>query len=170
MVSADWSASQEAWTPDMMRKAASLLGEKERGERVMRGWEDARLLTLSAKKRPGCQVGVGVIRFCDEMAARAYVGLAVDLQRKSDELLNGACADGRRVTESRSSSVRLQGADEVARTDKRIQLGTSKGTLPVSQLWARDGNYVIEFTWNGISADMAWTQRVLDIILANDPL
>lgn len=165
---AEWNAAQEAWTPAMLRKAAVLLGEAERGERIARAWLDARSLTLSAKARPGCQIAVGVIRFQDAAAARAYVGLAVDLQRTQDEVLTAACADGRRIVESRSQAVQLRGVDEAARGDKRLQREASGPSATMCQIWVRKGDRVVEFTWNGLSADTAWAQRALDFILAAD--
>jgi hypothetical protein len=162
---ADWTPAQQPWTPDMIRQSATLLGVRERGERVARDWQDGRSLMWSGKDRPGCQVGVGLIRFQDAAGARAYVGLAADLQRKQDELLNAPCAEGRRVIESHSSAVQLRGADEAALCDKRVQFGAGGEPVAISQLWARAGNQVVEFTWNGVPANTAWAQQMLDAIL-----
>jgi hypothetical protein len=161
-----WTASQQPWTPEMIRQAANMLGVRERGERVAHDWQDGRSLLWSSKNQPGCQVGVGLIRFQDAAGARAYVGLAVDLQRKQDELLNAPCAEGRRVRESHSSAIQLQGADEAALADKQVQFGGGE-PIAVSQIWVRARNRVIEFTFNGVDANMSWAQQMLDKILEN---
>jgi hypothetical protein len=145
----------------MLQKAATLVGEEKRGEQVARSWEDARSLTWTAKSRPECLAGVAITRFRDAAAAHAYIGLAVDLQRKQDALLN---RDGNRVMESRSSDTPLQGADETARCDRKLQFPGSNSAVTVSQMWVRAGNQVVEFTWNGIAPDMVWAQRVFDAI------
>jgi hypothetical protein len=159
--SVEWTMSQQTWTPAMLQKAATLLGEQKRGEQVARGWEEGRALTWTAKRRPDCQSGMAIIQFRDVADARAYLGLAVDLQRKQDELLSG---DGNHVIDSRSSNSPLRGADETARCDRRLQLPGSDAAVSVSQVWARAGNRVVEFTWNGIAPDMEWAQRVFDVI------
>ena len=164
MPSSDWNSSQEDWTPTMLRKAAALLGQAERGDRVAERWVAGRSLTWTSKSRPGRQVAVGIIHFQDSAAARAYVGLAVDLQRKQDELLNAACADGRRVVESRSLSVHLKGVDQAARSEKRLQRDANGPRTTLSQIWARQDNRVIEFTWKGMDADLNWAQRVVQLI------
>src|SRR5262249_44900866 len=133
--------------------------------RVARDWQDGRSLLWSSKNRPGCQVGVGLIRFEDAAGARAYVALAVDLQRKQDELLNAPCAQGRRVCESHSSPIQLQGADEAALCDKQVQFGGGGDPLSVGQLWVRAGNRVVEFTFNGLPSNTTWAQQMLDKIL-----
>jgi hypothetical protein len=163
--SAEWNVSQQAWTPAMLQKAAALLGEQERGKQVARGWKDGRALTWTAKNRPNCQVGMAIIRFRDVADARAYLGLAIDLQRKQDELLNG---DGNRVLDSRSSAGLLRGAEETARCDRRLQLPGNATSVSVTQVWARAGHHIIELTWNGIAPDMEWAQRVFDLI-GNSP-
>jgi hypothetical protein len=159
-----WIPSQQAWTPDMIRQAAKLLGMAERGDRVARDWQDGRSVMWSSKTRPGCQVGVGLIRFQDAAAARAYVALAADLQRKQDELTNAACAQGRRVLESHSSTIELRGADETAVCTKQVQFGGGD-PIEMSQLWARAGSRVVEFTFTGMPASPAWAQQMLDKIL-----
>lgn len=159
--SAEWSTSQQTWTPVMLQKAAALLGEVKRGEQAARGWQDGRVLTWTAKDRPDCQVAVAIIRFHDAADARAYLGLAVDLQRKQDELLG---SDGNRVIDSRSSASPMHGAEETARCDRRLQLPGGTATLTVGQMWARTGNRVVEYTWNGIAPDIEWAQRVFDVI------
>jgi hypothetical protein len=160
----DWNCSQEEWTPVMLRKAAALLGQAERGERVADCWVAGRSLTWTAKSQPGRQVAVGMIRFQNAAAARAYMGLAVDLQRKQDELLNAACADGRRVVESRSLSVQLKGVDEAARAERRLQREADGPTTTLSQVWARQNNFIVEFTWTGLDADLTWAQRVVELV------
>jgi hypothetical protein len=164
-----WSVTQQAWTPDMLRQAAALLGEKERGEKIANAWSEGRSLTWTARNAPSRQLAVGLICFRDAVAAKSYLGLAVDLQRKRDEITNAACADCGRVIESRSSTVALRGADETARSEKKIASREKGATTEICQLWVRTGNRVVEFTWTGVRADMAWTQRVLDLILSSMP-
>lgn len=165
---AGWTGAQQPWTPAMVRQAAALLGQKERGERVAAGWDDGRTLVWTAKDSPGRQVAVGIVRFQDEATSRAYFGLAVDLQRKQDELLSAACADGRRVLESRPSAVSIAGTDEAARSDKQLQLAKDGPPVCVSQMWVRAGNRVVEITWNGVTGDNAWAERVVREVLAGD--
>jgi hypothetical protein len=159
-----WQAEQQPWTPGMFRQVADMLGEGRRAEGVLRGWDAGRSLVWSARANPGRQVALGVLRFQDAAAARAYYGLAVDMQRKQDDLLNSACAGRRAVVESHAEALRLSGADEAVRADKKVQLG---GGEPVSSIhvWARAGERVVEFTWHGVPADPDWAQRVLDGLL-----
>jgi hypothetical protein len=166
---ADWSCSQEEWTPIMLRKAATLLGQAERGERVADRWVTGRALTWTGRAQSARQVALGVIRFTDAGAARAYIGLAVDLQRKQDELLNAACADGRRVVESRSLTVQLKGVDEAAGADKKLQREANGPTTTLTQVWVRQGNRIIELTWTGMEANLAWAQRVVELLPAKNP-
>jgi hypothetical protein len=160
--SADWQAAQQPWTAAMLREAAGMLGEGQRGEKVSQGWDAGRLLVWSARANPGHQVSVGVIRFQDAAAARAYYGLAVDLQRKQDELLSGA---GRRPVESHTEALHLTGADEALRADKKVRLTDNGAPLSVTQMWARIGERVVEFSWHGVPGDTDWAQRVLDAVL-----
>jgi hypothetical protein len=165
LAAADWQATQQAWTPAMFRQAAGMLGEERRAERVVQGWDAGRSLVWSARDNPARQVALGVVRFQDAAAARAYYGLAVDLQRKLDELLNAACAGRRAVLESRSQALRLHGADEAVRADKKVQFGEKGEAVSVTQVWARAGERVAEFSWHGVPGDADWAQRVLDVVL-----
>jgi hypothetical protein len=159
---ADWQAAQQPWTAAMLREAAAWLGEGQRAEKVAQGWNDGRLLVWSARANPGRQVAVGLVRFQDEAAARAYYGLAADLQRKQDELLAAA---GRRPVESHVKALRLNGADEAMRADKTVHLQGQGEGLSITQVWARVGERVVEFTWRGVPGDADWAQRVLDAVL-----
>jgi hypothetical protein len=158
-----WTAAQQPWTPDMLRQAGAILGEKERVERVLGKWEEGRSLVWWRKSDgaagPGQQVAVGVVCFQDDAGARAYLGLAADLQRKQDELLGG-CPGGGRVLESRSRPVQVRGADEAAAAEKRLQLAPGTEPVAVSQVWVRTGARVLEFTWYGVPADLGWAERV----------
>jgi hypothetical protein len=163
---AEWTSGNEEWTPIMLRKAAALLGESNRGDGVADRWVAGRSLTWTGKAQPARQVAAGVIGFADAGAARTYIGLAVDLQRKQDELLNTACADGRRVVESRSLTVQLKGVDEAAGANKKLQREANGPTTTLTQVWVRQGNRIIELTWTGMEADLAWAQRVVDSLAA----
>jgi hypothetical protein len=153
----EWRAAQQPWTPEMFRDVAGMLGEGQRAEKVLQGWDAGRSLVWSARANPGRQVALGVLRFQDAAAARAYYGLAVDLQRKQDELLN--------VTGSRAEALRLNGADEAVRTEKKLRAGDHGGQLTVAQVRARAGERVVEFSWYGVPDDAAWAQRLLDALL-----
>jgi hypothetical protein len=157
----NWQAAQQPWTPEMFRDVAGMLGEGQRAEKVLRGWDAGRSLVWAARANPGRQVALGVLRFQDAAAARAYYGLAVDLQRKQDEMLNGAAV----VTGSRAEAVRLNGADEAVRTEKKLRVGDNGVPLTVAQVRARAGDRVIEFSWYGVPDDPAWAQRLLDALL-----
>jgi hypothetical protein len=157
-----WTAAQQPWTPDMLRQAGTILGQKERVERILGKWEEGRSLVWSrnaAGGGAGQQVALGVVCFQDAAGAGAYLGLAADLLRKQDELLGG-CPGGGRVVESRSRSVQVRGADEAAAAEKRLQLAQGSEPVPVSQVWVRTGPRVLEFTWYGVPADLSWVERV----------
>jgi hypothetical protein len=160
---ADWQAAQQPWTAAMLREAGGMLGEAQRADKVAQGWDAGRLLLWSARANPAHQVTVGVLRFQDAAAARAYYGLAVDLQRKQDELLGKA--GGGRSVESHTEALRLNGADEAMRADKTVRLGDKGEALNITQVWARAGERVVEFSWRGVHGDADWAQRVFDTIL-----
>jgi hypothetical protein len=157
----EWSAVQQPWTPEMFRDVAGMLGEGQRAEKVLRGWDAGRSLVWSARANPGRQVALGVLRFQDAAAARAYYGLAVDLQRKQDEALKGTAA----VVESRAEALRLNGTDEAVRAERKLRVGDNGAQVTVSQVWARAGERVVEFSWHGVPCDTAWAQRLLDTLL-----
>jgi hypothetical protein len=157
---AGWSVQPQPWTPDMVRQAATLFRERERAEGVVSRWEEGRGLLWTGKNNPACQVGIGVIRFHDAAAAQAYCGLSADLHRKQDEMLGGG-----RVLESRARAVTLQGADEAACTEKRLQLAAEAGPVAINEVCARRGETVFQFTWTGLPADTRWAERVLQAFL-----
>lgn len=162
---ADWQAVQQPWTPAMFRQVAGMLGEGPRAERVVRGWDAGRSLVWSARDNPARQVALGVVRFQDTAAARAYYGLAVDLQRKQDELLGAACAGRRGLLESRSQALRLSGADEAVCSKRKMHVGDKGEPVTITQVWAWAGERVVEFSWHGVPGDAGWAQRVLDALL-----
>src|SRR5262249_41957317 len=145
------------------REAAGILGEVQRAEKLAQAWDAGRLLVWSARANPGHQVALGLLRFQDAAAARAYCGLAADLQRKQDELLSGP--GGRYPVESRTQGLRLTGADEAVRVDKKVRLSDKGEPLTITQVWARAGERVVEFSWHGVPADADWAQHVLDTVL-----
>jgi hypothetical protein len=162
---ADWQAMQQPWTPEMLTEVAASLGEGRRAESVARGWDAGRTLVWSNRSNLGQQVGLGVLRFQDATAARAYLGLAADLQRKQDEMLNAACANRRCMQESHAEALHLNGADEAMRVQKKVGLGDKGESMSITQVWARAGERVVEFTWYGVPGDADWAQRVLDVLL-----
>jgi hypothetical protein len=161
----EWQAVQQPWTAAMFAEVAGMLSEQGRAEKVMQGWDAGRSLVWSHRAEPNRQVAVGVLRFVDTAAARAYVGLAVDLQRKQDELLNAACAGRGGVLDSRSESLHLNRADEAVRAVKKVRLSDKTDAVSMTQVWVRAGERVVEFTWQGVPADTEWAQRVLDVVL-----
>jgi hypothetical protein len=162
---ADWQAAQQPWTPAMFRQVADLLGEGRRAEKVVQGWDVGRSLVWSARANPGRQVALGVLRFQDATAARAYYGLAADLQRKQDDLLNAACAGRVAVLASRAEALHLNGADEAVRCDKTVRHGDRGEAVTVTRLWVRAGERVVEFSWHGVACEADWAQRTLDALL-----
>ncbi len=161
----EWRAAQQPWTPGMLKQVAALLGEQQRVEKVAEGWDAGRLLMWSSREHPGRQVTLGLLRFQDAAAARAYYGLALDLQRKQDELLSAACATRACVVESRTEVLHLVGADEAMRAEKRVRVGEHAEPTTITLVWARAGERVVEFSWHGQPCDTAWAQRMLDLIL-----
>ena len=161
----EWQAMQQPWTADMFRDVAGMLGEGQRAEKVVRGWDAGRLLVWSARANPGRHVALGVLRFQDAAAARGYYGLAVDLQRKQDELLNAACAGRPAVLDSHAEALRLNGADEAVRSEKKVRLGDKGEPVTITQVWARAGERVVEFSWHGVAGDATWAQHLLDAVL-----
>jgi hypothetical protein len=165
LAAAEWHAAQQPWTPAMFKQVAALLGDEQRAEKVTAGWDAGRLLVWSSRGNLGQQVTLGLLRFQDAAAARAYYGFAVDLQRKQDELLSAACAARGCVVESRNESLRLAGADEAMRAEKKVRTGDKGEPLSITQVWVRTGERVVEFSWRGVPGDAAWAQRLLDQIL-----
>lgn len=164
-----WTAALQSWTPEMVRQVAGLLGEKERTEHVLRSWDEAHSLIWSARDDPSHQVAVGIVRFVDAASARAYQGLAIDLQRRQDELLgSGRGGTCKLVGSPTSSTLRMAGAEEAVRLDKCLQIttGGSEATWTVSELLVRTGNLVIEFSWQVTQADQVWAERILADIQA----
>jgi hypothetical protein len=158
LASDQWGAVQQPWSPRMVLQVAELLGARDRSEKVLKNWEEGRSLVWMHKSNPLRQVAVGVMRFADPATARSYHGLAIDLQRKQDELIAARCAGTRMVLSSRSQTVPLSGADEAVLTDKQYQVGSE--LLPVSTLLVRSGSQVIEFSWHGLGGDVAWAERI----------
>jgi len=161
----EWQAVQQPRTAAMFAEVAGMLSEQRRAEKVLQGWDAGRSLVWSHRAEPNRQVAVGVLRFVDTAAARAYVGLAVDLQRKQDELLHAACAGRGGVLDSRSESLHLDGADEAVSAVKKVRLSDKTDAVSMTQVWVRAGERVVEFTWQGVPGDTDWAQRVLDILL-----
>lgn len=164
---AQWTATQQPWTPEMVRQVAALFGERERTEHVLRAWDEARSLVWSGRDNPRQQVAVGVVRFVDAAGARAYQGLAIDLQRKQDEFIgSGKSGTCKLVGAPTSTTLPLAGAEEAVRLDKTLQVatGSSDATWTISELLVRSGNLMIEFSWQGTPPDPTWAERVLATI------
>jgi hypothetical protein len=162
---AAWQASEQPWSPAMLRQIAALLGLAERAEKVAATWSEGRSLVWTARANPGQQVALSVVRHEHAAGARAYFGFANDLQRKRDELSGAPCVGSLKVLEARCTAVSLPGVEEAVRFDKRIQFGTGS-PVPASVVLARAGDLVIECSWHGLSADAAWTERVVTAVLS----
>jgi hypothetical protein len=163
---ADWTATQQSWSPAMIRQVAELFGEKERAEKIMALWDEGRSLVWTCKKAPGRQVALSVVRFESAEGARSYFGLALDLQRKRDAMVGNSCTAGMQVIESRSADLALRRADQAVRSDKKIQFSSPKTSIPVCTVLARFGNLVLECTWHGLEGDMPWAEKVVDAFFA----
>jgi hypothetical protein len=184
-----WDTVQQPWTVAMIEQTANLLletairsdhaamvenkrqnntpaamDEWTRSERATKGWEAGRSLTWSDRDDPGRRVTVGIVRFSDEESAKAYYGMAVDLQRKQDELLVAPTGGARpTLLETKSSAASLTGFEEATRADRKVQLG-ERSTLAVTQFLARTDNRVIELTFHGVPADDDWGRRIFESI------
>lgn len=154
-----WKAEQYPWTPAMLRNAAGLLGERERAEKILERWQDGHSLVWHNRTDPGRQTALGVLRFKDANGARAYYGLAADLQRKQDEKIRGGCGTDRCVLDSRCRAVTVTGSDEAFCVERRWQVAGGPA-VSVCQLWVRTGLRVLEFSWSGGPADLPWAERV----------
>jgi hypothetical protein len=158
---ADWSATQQSWTRSMVSQVADLVGERGHAEKVLERWLEGRSLVWTLKSNPGRQVALSLATFQSPAAARAYFNFIQDLQRKRDEISNGAGALPGRVLESRRRAVRLPGMEEAVENDKTIQLA---GATPVGVLLARGGVTVVEITWYGNRADLGWAESALKLL------
>src|SRR5262249_31943395 len=160
-----WEASQQTWTPAMARQVAALLNLTERAEKVAATWGEGRSLVCTAKVQPRQQVALSVVRHETAAGARAYYGLANDLQRKRDEMSGMPCIGSLKVLEARCTGAQLPGAEEAVRFDKRLQFGAG-APVPASVLLVRTGDLVIECSWHGLPADAAWAERVVAAVLS----
>lgn len=161
---AQWRAEQQPWSKLMVAQVATMLEQRERADAVLRAWSDGRLLVWFSRTRPGQQVAVGVVRCLDAAGARAYFGLAVDLQRKQDEKLSAGLGPYRLLS-SRPLMMALEGAEEVSGFAKELQLPGGP-PLPVTSILARTGNLVIEISWHGLPADPRCNDRIARHLLA----
>lgn len=155
-----WTVEEQPWTPEMFRQAAGLLGERERAEKILQRWEDGHSLTWISKSDPMRQTALGLLRFKDGDGARAYTGLAADLQRKQDERIRGGCGADRCVLDSRCWAVTVNGADEAFCVARQWQPAPKAPTVKVWQMWVRSGNRVLEYSWVSGEGDVPWAERV----------
>jgi hypothetical protein len=163
-----WQAAPQPWSPDMVRQVAGLLGDRDRTEKVLAAWDEACSLVWTCRKDPAHQVAVSAVRFESPPAARAYFGLALDLQRSRDTLRGGTCTPSLSVLESRVAELTLRGADQAVRSDKRLRLGPGGSAIPVCTLLMRAGDLVLECSWQGLSGNPTWAERILAAFLAAD--
>jgi hypothetical protein len=155
-----WNAAPLPWTPAMVRQVAEVLGVTQRAEQVLRGWADGASLIWTAKRNPTCQVSAAGMRFTTPAGARAYAGLALDLQRKQDEWLVKSSSGLSQVLESRVQTITVKGAEEATRCDKRIRLAPDMPPVSVMIVWLRAGDLIVECSWRDVPADTAWAEKV----------
>jgi hypothetical protein len=153
----EWRASQQVLTPAMLTQVASLVGMKDRAERVLASWQDGRTLVWSHERDTGRHVAVSWLRFQTSSAARSYHELATDVQRKRDGQTGNFCGLSVRVIDSRFRPVTVLDAAEAILWERKLQ-GADAQQLPTSTLLARRGEDVIEITWFGVPANMAWAE------------
>src|SRR4051812_45165636 len=60
-----WQLDKQPWTSEMFRKAATLLGERERAEKILERWQDGHSLVWTSRGGPLLQTALGVLRFKD---------------------------------------------------------------------------------------------------------
>ena len=159
----DWSPSRQPWTAAMVRQVASAFGETDRAEPIVRFWEEGRLAVWTSATNPEHALAVGLIRFATPAAAKAYLGFHADLKRKQDEKL-GAGGGFPRLLSPQTKPVQVAGSDEAVWSDKRLQLTAASPPFPVTTLLVRAGTCVVEFTWHGMPADVAWAERALELL------
>jgi hypothetical protein len=165
---AEWLTSQQAFTPAMVAQVAALVGERERVERRLGGWQEGRSLVWGKKRNPAQQVALSLIRFDAPASARAYFTVALDLQRKHDALSNNpSCGLPVKIVESRMLPMELATLEESIRTDRKVQVPGSASLVPTSTLLGRARDQVIEITWHGIAADGPWAERIIAEAMAN---
>ncbi len=161
----DWTASRQALTPAMLISVANLAGMKDRAERVLGSWEDGSALVWAKKGNPNHQIAAGLLRFQSSSGARAYHEMALDLQRKQDELGGGLCGPSLcgpslHVTESRSRPASLPGMDETVLWERKLQGPYAEQAVPFYTLLARRGDEVLEISWYGLPAGLDWAARI----------
>jgi hypothetical protein len=166
---AQWQPGQQTWTPSMFTQAATLLGAPpEQAEKIGKTWYEGRSLVWSGRSHPEYQVALSVARHITDAGARAHFGFAIDLARQQETKSPNTCGPALRVIESKSAAVRTAGFDEAVRNDKVISFGGGD-PMPVSQLLARCGNTVIEYTCYGQRGDPALAERLLQEVRKSTP-
>lgn len=143
----------------MVRQSAEMLGEGDRAAKVLTAWQEGWSVQWSDRRDPRRGLHAGVIRFNDAPAARAYYGVALDLQRKADAQITSQ-APAVQLVRSQPTPIQVAGAEDATRIDRSLSVG---GTEPVTQttvlLQARD--LIFEFTWIQTPADVSWLGRVV---------
>jgi hypothetical protein len=145
----------------MVRQVAALFNEQKRAEKILKPWAEGCSLVWSSKTHPGCQIALSAVRFENPEAARAYYHFALDLQRKQDTTCGSGCTASRRVLESLFTELNLPGVELAVRNDKRFQFATGTPPVSVSVVLACNAGQVVECTWYGAPADLAWARKAL---------
>lgn len=163
---AGWRGTTDVWTPAMVREAAALVGAASQAERSLRGWEDGQLVLWLPTEPAPALVALGVIRFQEVAAARAYLTFAADLQRQLEGRGNPPCAGALHILQARVTPVSLAGLEEALRFEETVQAGTNPPQARCLIL-GRRGDLVLQWTWQGVPPDLTWAQRLLTLLSAS---
>jgi hypothetical protein len=162
---ADWQASQQPWTPSLLRQVASTLEVSKRVEALLPHWVEGRSLVWLNPKNASEYVALSLVCLDNSQAARSYYGLAVDIQRKRDEWLARTLGQQTHIEASRFVSVGLPGTEEAIQNNKILQSGPTGARLPMTLLVARRGPWVVEMHWNGVPANLRWAEQAVQCIV-----
>ncbi|MFN4260969.1 MAG: hypothetical protein ACK4RK_16875 [Gemmataceae bacterium] len=160
-----WQVQPQPWTPAMLQQVAEMLGQRERAEKVLHSWLDGQSVVWSQRAAPDRMIALALVRFASSEAARAYQGLAIDLQRRQDEFF-AAASPSRRVLDSRGSSWTIPGVEEAIRSDKKLVLSDDSPPIAVTIVIIRHGPLVLELSGYNQTIDPAWAEQVARLLLA----
>jgi hypothetical protein len=161
----DWQASQQPWTPSLLRQVASTLEVSKRVEALLPHWVEGRTHHSHKPNKPTQNLALSLVCLDNPQAARSYYGLAVDIQRKRDEWLARTLGQQTQIEASRFVSVRLPGTEEAIQNNKILQSGPTGSRLPMTLLVARRGPWVVEMHWNGVPANLRWAEQAIQGIV-----
>jgi hypothetical protein len=150
-----WTVELYAWDPGMVHTAAELVGARTRAENATLGWREGQVLFVHSTAPPERKLGIGAVRLASPAAARAYLGLQIDLKRLVDQKLNQP------VKSNRSQSLTLRGIEEAVRIDRELIVGPDSSTVVgETTLLLRQGDLMVEFLWVNLPADVSWAEVI----------